>query len=212
MAFRYLRARRRERFISVITLISLIGIMLGVATLIVVMSVMNGFRAELIDRILGINGHIVIEPVDTPLDDYDAVATAVAGVEGVEGRGAAGREGSAGKRRQWRDRRPDPRRPRAGFVVDSRALRTTSCSARSRPLTPRRAWRSASAWPQTLGVCVGDDVTLISPDGPVTPMGQVPAERTFKVVAIFQIGMSEYDSDLHLHAVRHSAGLLRPGQ
>ena len=76
VAWRYLRSRRKEAFISVIAAISFLGIMLGVATLIIVMAVMNGFRAELLDPILGINGHLIVQPVDTPLDDYDAVAAA----------------------------------------------------------------------------------------------------------------------------------------
>src|SRR5699024_8542016 len=73
VAWRYLRSRRKETVISVIALISFIGIMLGVATLIVVMAVMNGFRAELMVRILGVNGHLVVQPIDRPLEDYEAV-------------------------------------------------------------------------------------------------------------------------------------------
>ncbi len=73
LAARYLRARRREGFISVIAGFSFLGIMLGVATLIVVMSVMNGFRKELLDKIVGVNGHMFIQPIDSPLTDFDAV-------------------------------------------------------------------------------------------------------------------------------------------
>ena len=83
MAFRYLRSRRREAFISIISWLSFFGIMLGVATLIIVMAVMNGFRSELLDKILGINGHLVIQPVDSDLTDYDAVAKRIEGVNGV---------------------------------------------------------------------------------------------------------------------------------
>ncbi len=84
VAWRYLRSRRKEAFISVIASISFLGIMLGVATLIVVMAVMNGFRAELLTRILGINGHLIVQPVDMPLDDYAAVADRINGVPGVK--------------------------------------------------------------------------------------------------------------------------------
>ena len=83
VAWRYLRSRRKEAFISVIAAISFAGIMLGVATLIVVMAVMNGFRAELLVRILGINGHIVMTPVDSPLDDYEEIAGRISGIKGV---------------------------------------------------------------------------------------------------------------------------------
>src|SRR4051794_21445869 len=77
VALRYLRARRREGFISVIAGFSFAGIMLGVATLIIVLSVMNGFRAELLNKIVGINGHIFIAPIDKPLTDFAAVSDTV---------------------------------------------------------------------------------------------------------------------------------------
>ena len=77
IAWRYLRARRKETFISVIAGFSFTGIMLGVATLIIVMAVMNGFRSELLTRILGINGHVIMQPMDRPLDDFDAKLAAI---------------------------------------------------------------------------------------------------------------------------------------
>src|SRR5499433_2584498 len=80
---RYLRARRREGFISVIAGFSFLGIMLGVATLIIVMAVMNGFRKELLDKILGLNGHLLIQPLDSPLTDYEQVAQRISGISGV---------------------------------------------------------------------------------------------------------------------------------
>src|SRR3970040_766789 len=82
LSLRYLRARRREGFISVIAGFSFLGIMLGVATLIIVMAVMNGFRQELLDKILGLNGHLLIQPLESPLADWEPVAARVAGVPG----------------------------------------------------------------------------------------------------------------------------------
>src|SRR5262245_47293421 len=84
IAGRYLRSRRREAFISVIASFSFLGIMLGVATLIIVMAVMNGFRSELIGKILGLNGHVILQPMDSKLTDYAAVAQRVAAVPGVQ--------------------------------------------------------------------------------------------------------------------------------
>src|SRR6195952_4093765 len=81
---RYLRARRKEGFISVIAGFSFLGIMLGVATLIIVMAVMNGFRKELLDKILGLNGHLVIQPLEMPLTDWEAGAQRISGVPGVK--------------------------------------------------------------------------------------------------------------------------------
>jgi lipoprotein-releasing system permease protein len=83
LSLRYLRARRKEGFISVIAGFSFLGIMLGVATLIIVMAVMNGFRQELLDKILGLNGHLLIQPLERPLTDWAAVADRVSKVPGV---------------------------------------------------------------------------------------------------------------------------------
>ena len=100
LSLRYLRARRREGFISVIAGFSFLGIMLGVATLIIVMAVMNGFRQELLDKILGLNGHLLIQPLESPLTDWDAVADRVAKLDGR----------ARWRRRSSRDRRWRPRR------------------------------------------------------------------------------------------------------
>src|SRR6188474_337476 len=83
LSLRYLRARRQEGFISVNAGFSFLGIMLGVATLIIVMAVMNGFRKELLDKILGLNGHLLIQPLESPLTDWEEVAARVAGVKGI---------------------------------------------------------------------------------------------------------------------------------
>jgi lipoprotein-releasing system permease protein len=83
LSLRYLRARRKEGFISVIALISFLGIMLGVATLIIVMAVMNGFRQELLEKILGLNGHVLIQPLESPLTDWQVVSDRVSQVAGV---------------------------------------------------------------------------------------------------------------------------------
>src|SRR3954466_5841430 len=84
LSLRYLRARRKEGFISIIAGFSFLGIMLGVATLIVVMAVMNGFRKELLEKILGLNGHLLIQPLDTPLTDWEVVTTRISQVEGLK--------------------------------------------------------------------------------------------------------------------------------
>src|SRR3972149_5861971 len=84
LSLRYLRARRREGFISVIAGFSFLGIMLGVATLIIVMAVMNGFRKELLDKILGLNGHLLIQPLEKPLTDWEEVAARISATQGIK--------------------------------------------------------------------------------------------------------------------------------
>ncbi len=83
LSWRYLRARRKEGFISVIAGFSFLGIMLGVATLIIVMAVMNGFRKELLDKILGLNGHLLVQPLESPLTDWKEVAERISKLEGI---------------------------------------------------------------------------------------------------------------------------------
>src|SRR5919197_5311216 len=83
LSLRYLRARRQEGFISVIAAFSFLGIMLGVATLIIVMAGINGFRKELLGKILGLNGHLLVQPLETPLNDWQQVAERLAAIDGV---------------------------------------------------------------------------------------------------------------------------------
>lgn len=83
LSLRYLRARRKEGFISIIAGFSFLGIMLGVATLIIVMAVMNGFRTELLDKILGLNGHLLVQPLESPLTDFEVVADRISKVPGI---------------------------------------------------------------------------------------------------------------------------------
>src|SRR4026207_2540869 len=83
LSLRYLHARRKEGFISVIAGFSFLGIMLGVATLIIVMAVMNGFRKELLDKILGLNGHLLVQPLESPLTDWKDVAERISQVDGI---------------------------------------------------------------------------------------------------------------------------------
>src|SRR5438132_6295263 len=83
VSLRYLRSRRKEGFISVIAGFSFLGIMLGVATLIIVMAVMNGFRKELLDKILGLNGHLLVQPLEQPLTDWEVVSQRISGVQGI---------------------------------------------------------------------------------------------------------------------------------
>src|SRR5438045_3952481 len=99
---RYLRARRKEGFISVIAGFSFLGIMLGVATLIIVMAVMNGFRKELLDKILGLNGHLLVQPLESPLTDWKDVANRINQVA------ASGSPRRSSMARHWRPRRSTP--------------------------------------------------------------------------------------------------------
>ncbi|MCB2100345.1 MAG: lipoprotein-releasing ABC transporter permease subunit [Rhodobacterales bacterium] len=193
MARRYLRARRQEGFISVIAGFSLLGIALGVATLIIVMAVMNGFRGELLGRILGLNGHLSVYGQTQVLTDFDARAETVRAVPGVvsatpivEGQIMATANGIA-----------------RGAVV--RGIRQQDLAARKMVAdNVRYGTLDAFTGPDvvlvgdrlanTLNLSVGQNITLISPKGNVTAFGTVPRLRAYKVMGTFNIGMYEYDS------------------
>jgi lipoprotein-releasing system permease protein len=193
IAGRYLRSRRKETFISVIAGFSFAGIMLGVATLIIVMAVMNGFRSELLGKILGINGHMLVQPIDLPLTDYDAVSKRLEGVPDVvsampfvEGQalvsGPAGNLGALVRGVNESDLRRIP--------LVSKNVLTGSLDG----FDAGEGVAIGSGMARQLGIMTGDNITIISPRGSVTPMGVTPRVKSYPVSAIFEIGMSEYDA------------------
>ncbi len=196
VAWRYLRSRRKETVISVIASISFLGIMLGVATLIVVMAVMNGFRAELLVRILGINGHLVVQPIDMPLEDYEAVAQRINGVAGVkyaipliDGQVLASGTVGAGTGALVRGISGDNL---GKLTVVSGNIKHGSLVGFDQSDGVAIGQRMAN----NLGLVLGDMITLVSPDGDVTPMGTTPRVKAYSVVAIFEVGMSEFDTSV----------------
>jgi lipoprotein-releasing system permease protein len=192
VAFRYLRARRQEGFVSVIAIFSLLGIMLGVATLIIVMAVMNGFRIELVDRILGLNGHLGVYGLTNSLTDYDAVAQKVRAVPGVvsvtplvEGQALVTSESGASGA-VVRGIRPDDIRARklvANHIVSGSL---DDFGGDDIAVGDRLAAR--------LGVKVGGKITLVSPEGTETAFGTMPRTKTYTVAALFDVGFYEYDN------------------
>jgi lipoprotein-releasing system permease protein len=192
VAFRYLRARRQEGFISVIAIFSLLGIALGVATLIIVMSVMNGFRADLIGRILGLNGHLGVYGEAGPLTDFDAAAAKVRQVPGVvsatpliEAQVMATTEAGASGA-LVRGIRPDD--------IRSRKLIAEHIAAGSLAEFGEDGIAVGSRLARRLGVGVGGRITLISPEGTDTAFGTMPRLKTYRVVALFDVGFYEYDN------------------
>ncbi len=196
VAWRYLRSRRKETVISVIASISFLGIMLGVATLIVVMAVMNGFRAELLTRILGVNGHLIVQPLDSPLEDYAQVASRINGVPGVkyaipliDGQVLAQGNIGGGTGALVRGIRGD----------DLGKIDIVAKNIKQGSLTDFDTGEGVAIGKRmadNLGLTLGDTITLISPDGDVTPLGTTPRMKGYPIKAIFEVGMSEYDSSI----------------
>ena len=192
IASRYLRSKRSEGFISIIAGFSLVGIILGVATLIIVMSVMNGFRAELIGRILGLNGHIGIYEYHNNFQEYDEYSVGVSEIPGVkavtpqiEGQGLIVYNNNS-----------------SGAIV--RGVRWSDLSAR------KQLWDSLNIkeidnfhqngiiighrLATKLNIKIDDEVVILTPQLKVTAFGSVPKQKRFKVIQTFDVGMFEYDS------------------
>ena len=192
IAGRYLRARRGERFVSVIAGFSLVGIALGVATLIIVMSVMGGFQTDLLNRILGFNGHLGVYAAAGRLQHYDELAAKIRAVPGVVSAAPVidGQVLLSGARGQ----------SAGGLVrgIEPRDFRTMS--AIKIPAGSLADFKGEDAIAIGVGLAgkfglgVGDELTLVSPQGAATAFGTVPRVRAYRIVAIFSVGMNEYDT------------------
>jgi lipoprotein-releasing system permease protein len=193
VAGRYLRSRRKDTFISVIAALTLTGVAIGVATLIVVMSVMNGFREELLTKILGLNGHFTAYPIEQQFTDYKDVVKKIEMVPGVvhavpyvEGQAlASGQADSAGV---------------AVRGIDFNSLKKLNLLYAGAKQGGWDGWDTSKGvaigirLAQKLGLNIGDPITIVSPNGSNTPFGQTPQIRSYPVNVIFDLGMVEFDS------------------
>lgn len=209
VAGRYLRAKRKEGFISVITGFAFTGIALGVATLIIVMSVMNGFRAELLNRILGINGHIGITAIaGYPFNNYqqavqeisqfDKVKTVIPMIENqllvTAGKAA---EGAMVRGIAKEDLLKKDVLKNSVQYIDLAEFEGNVAIVGTRLA-------------QKMGLVTGDEITLISPNGKVTAFGTVPRMKSYRVIGAFEVGMYEYDANfifLPLEAAQRYFGM-----
>ena len=192
MAWRYLRARKAEGFVSVIAGFSFLGIMLGVATLIIVMSVMNGFRAELVTRILGLNGHLNVYSQTGPLNNYMSLVDVIEKVEGVESvrpmvegqvlitvNGAA--SGALVRAMSREDFATKP------LISDSIIQgQLTNFQSEQVAIGVKMAER--------LNLKLNDQITLLAPKGKASPFGTIPRSRSYSIGLIFDVGMYEYNN------------------
>ena len=193
VAFRYLRARRAHGSVSVIAGFSFAGIVLGVMALIVVMSVMNGFHHDLMEKMIGLNGHIFLQGVDKPLTDYEAVTDRVGKVPGVqlalplvEGQAFATSPYNSGPALVRGIREADLKRlPGIEGHITQGTLDGFD-SGQGVAVGARLA--------EHLSLRVGDKLTLIAPRGAQTPFGVTPRVKSYQVAAIFQIGMATFDN------------------
>lgn len=194
LAGRYLRARRKEGFISVIAGFSFLGIMLGVATLIIVMAVMNGFRQELLGKILGIQGHIVVQPLDSPLTDYEALAKKISSLKGIKA-AVPLIEGQALASSPFASNGVLVRGISGADIAKLPLIAGSIKQGTVKDFDTVQGVMIGQRLANSLSLSIGDNIKLISPQGASTPMGNVPRVKAYPIRAIFEVGMTEYDSN-----------------
>ena len=193
IAFRYLGSKRKEGLISVIAWFSLVGIALGVATLIIVMSVMNGFRTELLTRILGLNGHITVYDRQAPIKDFSQLALRIGEIPSVlyvtpqiQGQAMIMIDGKA---TGVLIRGLDP------LIMQNKSLiKKNIVAGKLKEFGSGADIVIGKRLADRLGVAPGDNVLLISPTSSTTAFGNMPRIKAFKVAAVFNVGMYEYDN------------------
>src|SRR3982751_5628311 len=195
VSLRYLRSRRKEGFISVIAGFSFLGILLGVATLIIVMAVMNGFRKELLDKILGLNGHLLVQPLEQPLTDWEVVSDRLSKVPGIR-LAAPIVEGQALASSPFNSAGVLVRGIRSADLTRLTSIANNIKQGTLDGFDTGQGLAIGRRLSDQLSVRAGDNITLVAPRGAVTPMGTTPRIKTYKVAAVFEIGMSEYDSSI----------------
>jgi lipoprotein-releasing system permease protein len=223
ISLRYLRAKRKQVFVSIITFISMAGILLGVAALIIVLAVMNGFEKELRDKILGINAHIILMEYTGPMKDYERVKSGISTVPGVVASTpfiytqAMLKNGDSVSGIVLRGLLPADARDviNLGRMLEGR-LENLSVQGREgmqmpKPLADVPGIVLGKELARHIGAFLYDTVHVVSPQGIATPMGMVPRMKKFVVVGIFESGFYEYDSTIAYLSLADSQDFLGLG-
>ena len=211
LSLRYLRAKRKQAFISVITVISVLGVMIGVMALVVVLSVMNGFRADLMSKILGVKSHLLVLSYEGAFNDYKRVAGRVGQVEGavattpfIHSQVMVNRSGNVSGA-ILRGVHPET----AGNVLSIESMiKDGSLSSLKSSWDGLPTIIIGSELSKQLGAYPGDILNMISPEGKLTPMGRVPNSQKYKVAAVFDSGMYEYDASMVFVSLKEAQAFL----
>ena len=193
IALRFLRGRRARRPFSAFAVVCFSGVMLSVATLIVVMSVMNGFHIELLNKIIGINGHAFLQPVETPLTDYDEVAERLRKTEGVK-LAIPMIEAPAGVSSPYQQSGALVRGIRGADLERLPGIGSNVTLGTLEGFDASHGVAIGAKMAQNLAVRIGDTISVLTAHGASTPFGVSPRIKSYPVVAIFQIGVSEFDN------------------
>ena len=208
IAKRYMLPGRGEAFIALVAGISLVAVMLGVAALVIVMSVMNGFRAELLDKIVGLNGHAIIQAYGGRLDNWQEILKKVEQTEGVTHASPLIEQPLLASF-NGRVEAILVRGNTAGDIKDLEGKRVDGVIASLRPGANNVALGARLA--ENLGARVGDTITIINPQGRATPFGTVPREIAYTVSALFEIGIYDYDQAYVVMPTQDAQTLLLTG-
>ncbi len=199
LGIRYLKAKRKQAFISVITIISALGVMVGVMALVVVLSVMNGFRADLMSKILGVNPHLFILSFGGAFGGYEEISKKIGGLNGIvastpftNSQVMFNNSGNVSAAVLW-GVEPET----AGDVVGiEKFIKTGSLDTLKRRQDGFPAIIIGCELSRQTRANIGDTVTIVSPEGKLTPLGRAPNTRQYKVAAVFDSGMYEYDASM----------------
>lgn len=193
IAFRYLKSKRKEGFISVIAIFSFIGIMIGVATLIIVMSVMNGFRHELVSRILGINSHITIYSYDKEIGNYDELAKKISQISLVKSANPIV-ETQAMLSANGRNSGGLIKGIKTEDLKHKELIFNNIASGDIESINNKNSVIIGSIVAQNMNLKLQDEIKVISAETSNTILGSIPRIKTYKIGGIFESGMYEYDS------------------
>ena len=200
LSLRYLKAKRKQAFISIISIISIVGVMVGVMALIVVLSVMNGFRAELMSKILGVKAHITVQYYGGPIKDYTKIIKDINAIDDVIGSTPAIYSRvmikSAGSSGAFPYLRGIETRSATGVIDIEPMIKGGSLFSLDEKNEGLPSIIIGSELANQIGVGPGSTIRLITPEGRLTPLGRRPNERDFRVTALFNSGMYDYDMNL----------------
>ncbi len=208
IAKRYMLPGRGEAFIALVAGISLVAVMLGVAALVIVMSVMNGFRAELFDKIVGLNGHAIIQAYGQRLDDWQDVLKDVKATPGVTRASPLIEQPLLASF----NGRVEAILVRGNTAEDVARLKPNVTEGRLAELRPGASNVAIGArLAENIGARLGDTITVINPQGRPTPFGTVPRQIAYHVSAIFEIGVYDYDQAYVVMPMQDAQTLLLTG-
>ncbi|MBI5286917.1 MAG: lipoprotein-releasing ABC transporter permease subunit [Deltaproteobacteria bacterium] len=219
IGLRYLKAKRKYTFISIITFISILGVMVGVTALIVVLSVMTGFEEDLRNKILGVNAHLVVLELGKGMRDYRNVAERVKGVEGVmastpfiyQQAMLSSEGGVMGMVLRGVDLATIGKVTVLPQKIIQGEVNGLSVPMGETPDAPLPGIIIGKELSRNLGIALQDEVNIISPLGSMTPIGVVPRMARFRVVGIFDLGMYEYDSSMAFISIENAQRFFKMG-